>query len=128
MFENIQIIENTLNDPQYRDLTVNQHIIRMMNIIDLNHMSLKWLFFETIFYSIYLSIQFIWNYTNWSLEKPIQIIQSINRISSSVQFQSIPWRYRYKIYGLFLKTLVIDLIRICVVGFIYFKLQQMLMW
>lgn len=128
MFENIRLIENTLNDMHHRDLTMNQCIILMADIIDSNNISLKWLVFETFIYCIYLSIKGIWNYTNWSLEKPIQTIQNINRISSSVHFQMVPWDYRYCMYGQFIKTLLIDLIRTCIVGFIYFKIQQMLMW
>ena len=130
MFENIRLIENNLNNMpyDYRGLTLNQGIKLVVDIIDSNNISLKWLFFETFIYCIYLSIKGIWDYTNWSLEKPIQTIQSINRISSSVHFQMVTWEYRYRMYGQFMKTLLIDLIRICIVGFIYFKIQRMLMW
>ena len=130
MFENIRLIENNLNNMpyDYRGLTLNQGIKLVVDIIDSNNISLKWLMFETFIYCIYLSIKGIWNYTNWSICKPVQTIQSINRICSSVQFQIIPRKFRCYMYGQLLKTLVIDLIRTCIVGFIYFKIQQMLMW
>ena len=128
MFENIRIIENVLNNPQHRDLTMNQYIIQVANIIELNHISLKWLFFEMIAYIIYITITSLYTYTIWSMCNPFQTIQSINRMRMTVHYQIIPQEYRCYMYRRLLKMFVFDLIRAGTVGFIYFKIQQMCMW
>lgn len=128
MFENVHLILNALNDPQYMNLPINQTVIHIANVIELNDLSLKWLLFEMFIYTIYVIITSLYNYTIWSLIKPFQTIQSINRILSTVHYQMIPQEHRYCMYRQLLKTLVIDLIRAGFIGYIYFKIQQMLMW
>jgi hypothetical protein len=128
MFENIRIIANTLNNPQHRDLTINQHVILIANTIDSNHISASRLLFEMIAYIIYVIITYTYNYTIWSLCKPFQTIQNINRVCSTVHYQIIPQEHRYYIYKQLFKTLIIDLIRMCIVGFIYFKIQNIFLW
>ena len=128
MFENIQLILNALNDPQYTNLSINQMVVHVANVIELNNISLKWLLFEMFIYTIYIIITSLYTYTIWSICKPVQTIQSINRILSTVHYQMIPQEHRYYMYRQLLKTLVIDLIRAGFIGYIYFKIQQMLMW
>jgi len=128
MFENVQLILNTLDDPQFINLPINQMVIHTVNVIELNNLSLKWLLFEMIIYTIYVIITSLCTYTIWSICKPVQTIQSINRLCSTVHYQIIPREYRSYMYKQLFKALAIDLIRICIVGFIYFKIQQIFMW
>lgn len=128
MFENIQLILNALNDPQYTNLSINQMVIHVANVIELNNLSLKWLIFEMFVYILYVIITSLYTHTIWSICKPVQTIQSINRLCSTVHYQIIPKEHRYYLYRQLLKTLVIDLIRMCIVVFLYFKIQQMFMW
>jgi hypothetical protein len=128
MFENVHLILNALNDPQYTNLSTNQMVIHVANVIELNNLSLKWLLFEMFIYTIYVIITSFYTYTIWSICKPVQTIQSINRMCSTVHYQIIPKEYRCYMYRQLLKTLVIDFIRLCIIGFIYFKIQKMFMW
>lgn len=128
MFENIQIILDAFNDPRFVNIPINQGIIHIGNIIELNNISLKWILFETFIYVIYSNIKYLYNYTIWSLCKPVQTIQNINRVCSTVHYQVIPKEYRCYMYRQLLKTLAIDFIRMCIVAFIYFKIQLMFMW
>ena len=128
MFENIQLILNALDDPQYTNLSTNQMVIHVANVIELNNLSLKWLIFEMFVYILYVIITSLYTHTIWSICKPVQTIQSINRLCSTVHYQIIPKEHRYYLYRQLLKTLVIDLIRMCIVVFLYFKIQQMFMW
>jgi hypothetical protein len=127
MFENIQLILNALNDPQYTNLSINQMVIHVANVIELNNLSLKWLIFEMFVYILYVIMTSLYTHTIWSICKPVQTIQSINRLCSTVHYQIIPKEHRYYLYRQLLKTLVIDLIRMCIVVFLYFKIQQMFM-
>lgn len=128
MFENIQLILNALNDPQYTNLSINQMVIHVANVIELNNLSLKWLLFEMFIYIIYVIITYLYTYTIWSLIKPFQTIQIINRMCSTVHYQIIPRDYRCYMFRRLLKMFVFDLIRAGSVGYIYFKIQQMFMW
>ena len=128
MFENIQLIINILNDPQFVNLSINQAVIHIANVIELNNLSLKWLLFEMFIYTIYTIITSLYNYTIWSLIKPFQTIQSINRMRSTVHYQIIPRDYRCYMFRRLLKMFAFDLIRAGSVGYIYFKIQQMFMW
>ena len=128
MFSNIQLILNALDDPQFMNISINQAIVQIVNVIELNNLSLKWVLFEMIIYTIYVIIASVYTYTIWSICKPVQTIQSINRMCSTVHYQIIPKEHRYYMYRQLLKTLVIDLIRMCIVGFLYFKIQQMCKW
>ena len=63
MFENIQLILNALNDPQYTNLSINQMVVHVANVIELNNLSLKWLLFEMFIYTIYVIITYLYTYT-----------------------------------------------------------------
>ena len=128
MFGNIQLILNLLDDPQFRNLSINQAVIQIITIVELNNLSFKWLIFEMFVYTLYVIITSLYTHTIWSICKPVQTIQSINRLCSTVHYQIIPKEHRYYLYIQLLKTLVIDLIRMCIVVFVYFKIQQMFMW
>ena len=128
MFENVHLILNALNDPQFPNLSINQAVIHIANVIELNNISLKWLLFEMIIYVIYTTITSLYAYTIWSLIKPFDTIRSINRMCSTVHYQIIPKEHRYDMYRQRLKTLVLDLIRMCIVAYLYFKIQLMFMW
>jgi hypothetical protein len=127
MFSNVQLILNALNDPQFPNLSINQAVIRIVNVIELYNLSLKWLLFEMIIYIIYTTITSLYTYTIWSLSKPFETIQDINRMCSTVHYQIVPREYRCYMYRQLLKTLILDLIRMCIVLYIYFKIQLMFM-
>jgi hypothetical protein len=124
-----------LNNLQHRDLTINQHVVLIANTIESNNISVSRLLFEMIAYiiyvivtSLYVIVTSLYTYTIWSIYNPIQTIQNINRMCSTVHYQIIPQEHRYYIYKQLFKTLIIDLIRMCIVGFIYFNIQRMCMW
>ena len=128
MFENIHIIIDALNQPQHIDNSINQDIRLICDIVDEHNMNIPWLLFEIIVYIIYTSITSFYTYTLWSLCKPVQTIQLINKVFSSVHYQIYPAESRHSMYKYLFKTLLFDIIRAPIVFYIYFQIQKRFMW
>lgn len=128
MFENIHIIINTINQPQHIDSSINQNIRVILNVVDEYNMNIPWLLFEMIIYIIYKSITSWYTYTLWSLCKPVQTFQFINKVISSVHFQIYPAEIRHSMYKKLFKTLLFDIIRVVITFYIYFQIQKLFIW
>jgi hypothetical protein len=128
MFENIHIIINTINQPQNMDNSINQNIRVVCDIVDEHNMKLAWLLIEMIVYIIYGSIRTFYTYTLWSLCKPVQTIQFINKVFSSVQYQIYPAEIRHSMYKDLFKTLLFDIIRAFISFYVYFQIQKLFIW
>lgn len=128
MFENINIIIDAINQPQNMDNSINQNIRVVCDIVDEHNMKLAWLLIEMIVYIIYGSIRTFYTYTLWSLCKPVQTIQFINKVFSSVQYQIYPAEIRHSMYKDLFKTLLFDIIRAFTSFYVYFQIQKLFIW
>ena len=128
MFENSHLIINTIHQPQNIDNSINQNIRLICDIVDEHNMNVPWLLFEIIVYIIYTSIILCHRYTLWSLCKPVQTIQFINKVLSTVNYQIYPAEIRHRMYKELFKTLLFDIIRAVIAFYIYFQIQKRFMW
>ena len=114
------------------DITIDQLVTSVSNYTTENNISPWWFLFEVILHMVKELLMYIWliiyNYILNSFDRPFRTIQDIYEHISHVSFASIPKKYRWQLYKLWFKRLIVDIIRFVFVFYMLYKIQLLLIW
>jgi hypothetical protein len=115
-----------------RNMTIGQIITSLLNYLTENNISPYWFIFEVTLYLVKELLMYIWliiyNYILNSFDRPFRTIQDIYEHISHISFASIPKKYRWQIYKIWVKRLIVDIIRFAFVFYLLYKIQLHLIW
>ena len=125
MFERVHLVLENL-DPNG---PVNDNVVRIIHIIENNNMNHMKFFLEVFLYIVYSTITGWYNYTLWSLEKPVHTLENLYYVYKDIEPRTDEQKnIKYAIYKRLLITLLFDIIRFVAMFYIYYSLQIRLMW
>jgi len=125
MFERVHLVLQNLEPNE----SVNENVVRIIHIIENNNMNSMTFFLEVMLYIVYSTITGWYNYTLWSLEKPVHTLKNLYYVYKDIESRTDEDRnIKCDIYKRLLLTLIFDIIRFVIMFFIYYSLQIRLMW
>ena len=125
MFERVHLVLQNLEPNE----SVNENVVRIIHIIENNNMNSMTFFLEVMLYIVYSTITGWYNYTLWSLEKPVHTLVNLYYVYKDIVSRTDEDRnIKCNIYKRLLLTLIFDIIRFVIMFFIYYSLQIRLMW